>query len=377
MMRRRFLPFAAALAVLLAALLAEPPLPAIAVGAGGDVRTHRPQEPALPLPYTAREVSFHAAGDVRLAGTLSMPDGTGQFPAVVLVAGTGPQDRDAAVAGHRPFLVLADYLVRNGVAVLRYDERGVGASTGTHHTATTADFAGDAAAAHAWLAAQPAIDSRRVGILGHSEGGMVAPLVAASRDDVAFLVLLAAPGVPLRQLGVRQAGSMALAEGAPARDVARNVRMASGIMALFGHDLDAPTLQQRARPILEEGFAGMPPWVREREVERALSYYTSPWAQWAMRYDPAATLRSVRAPVLAMTGARDRQVHAGDNLAAISRALRDGGNRRVTVRELPRLNHYFQTARTGALSEVGRIDETFSPAALHLIGEWVLQQRPR
>jgi uncharacterized protein len=341
-----------------------------AAAAAADPVARRPQEPLRPLPYHEQEVRFRSADGVRIAGTLVLPPGDGPFPAVVLIAGTGPQDRDATTAGHRPFLVLADHLVRRGVAVLRYDERGIGASTGSHSDASTADLARDAAAAVHWLHAHPRVDANHVGLIGHSEGGMIAPMVAAEAD-VGFVVLLAAPGIPMRQLAPMQAAAMARAEGANARQVAGSVRMSEQLGALFAQELSAAELQARARPVLEEGFASLPPAVRNREIERALAHYASPWAQFAMRHDPGPHLAALRVPVLALNGTLDSQVDATVNLKAIEAAVRRGGNTRVTVRPLPGLNHYFQTARSGALSEYSRISETFSPAALNTISTWI------
>jgi uncharacterized protein len=362
----------------LAPLLAAPALalllaaPAVARTDSPDPPARRPQEPLRPLPYIEHSVAFSTPAG-RLAGTLALPPGTGPHPAVVLVAGSGPQDRDASIAGHRPFLVLADHLVRSGIAVLRYDERGVGGSQGRHGDATPLDFADDAAAALAWLARRPEIDGGRTGYIGHSEGGMVAPLALERTGQGAFLVLLAAPGIPLRHLAPRQAQAMARAEGLPARQVEAQRRLADGIATLLAAGLEAGELKAAARPILLEGFAGLPPVVREREVERALAHYASPWATFAMRHDPREPLRAVRVPVLALNGARDTQVDARSNLEGIANALRGGGNRQVEVRTLPGLNHYFQTARTGAFSEYARIDETFAPAALSAISGWILE----
>jgi uncharacterized protein len=356
-------------------ILAAAGILACALGAGStltaaDPVLRRPQEPARPLPYDERDVRVVAADGEMLAGTLVLPMGTGPFPAVVLIAGTGPQDRDASVAGHRPFLVLADHLVRRGVAVLRYDERGVGASGGSHAAATSLDLAADAASAVHWLRSQARVDAHRIGIIGHSEGGMVAPLAAAD-GHVAFVVLLAAPGVPIRELAPRQAAAMARAEGATAGQVASNVRMSSSIAALFAQELTPDELLARARSILEEGFAALHPSLRAREVERALAHYASPWAQFALRHDPGPHLAALRVPVLALNGRRDTQVDAATNLAAIEAALRRGGNNRADVRALPGLNHYFQTARTGAPSEYGHLSETFSPVALNAISDWI------
>lgn len=339
-----------------------------------DAARRRPQDPTGPLPYRVRAVSFRAPDGVRLAGTLELPRAPGPHPAVVLVAGSGPHDRDGAVAGHRPFLVLADHLVRRGIAVLRFDERGVGESGGDFAAATTADLAADVDAALDWLLTQPEVDAARTGLLGHSEGGVIAPMVAAGRDDVAFLVLLGAPGVPLRSVALRQAAEISRAEGMGEAWIAAHV---DGLQRIFDMLADPRAddheFEPRARVILERAHARspLPADATRRTIDALLAAYALPWTRFAFRYDPGPVLRTLRMPVLALNGALDTQVCPATNLAAIGRALREGGNRDVHTHELPGLNHYFQAARTGAVSEYGVLDETFSPVALALVGEWI------
>jgi uncharacterized protein len=368
-MRRRILTTLVVLAV-----LATWSARSSAAPGAGDPERRRPQEPRRPLPYGEQHVSYLSERGVRLAGTLTLPPGRGPHPAVVLIGGTGPQDRDAAIAGHRPFLVLADHLTRRGIAVLRFDERGVGGSSGDFAAATTLDFATDVVAGVELLAAHPRIDAARIGLVGHSEGGMVAPLAANRSDRVACVVLLAAPGLPMREVGVRQAEAIARAAGATEAEVAARVRLSSAILGLLAEDVDEETLRARARPVLEEGFARVPLGVRarERQIELALEHYASPWAQFALRYDPRPALRALRVPVLALNGSLDVQVDATNNLPAIAAALQSGSAPHFTVRELPRLNHLFQTARTGGLGEYPLLEETFSPAALRIISDWIL-----
>jgi uncharacterized protein len=339
----------------------------------GDPLRPRPQEPVGARPYTEHLVSYESAPGVRIAATLTVPRGGATRAAAVLTGGTGPQDRDANIAGHRPFLVIADHLARQGVAVLRFDKRGVGGSTGALADATPLDFAADVIAGVEFLASHPATRTVPIGVIGHSEGGMIAPIAANRSRRVAFLVLLAAPGLPMREIGVRQAEAIARAEGVPEADVAARVKLSAAILDLFASNADAATITTLARPILEEGFARIPldARARARQVDLALSHYASPWAHFALRYDPAPALRSVQVPVLALNGSLDVQIEARTNLPAIAAAL---GGGHVTTHELPRLNHLFQTAQTGGLGEYARISETFSPIALRIVSDWILDQ---
>jgi uncharacterized protein len=345
------------------------------VRASDDPARRRPQDPAPPLPYAEVAVRFASADPaISLAGTLSLPQGTGPHPVVLLVSGSGPHNRDAAVAGHRPFLVLADHLTRRGIAVLRVDDRGVGESTGVFDAATTYDFALDALGAVRFLVRHPAIDSARIGIVGHSEGGMVAPMVAARTEDVAFLVLLAAPGLPMPQVIMQQSAAMLRAEGRPHMEIAANVRAAARLSRLVAAEPDPATLERRARQIFLDRLAHLPltDGVRDRQVSLAVQQFTSPWMQFVSRHDPRTDLRKLhRTPVLALNGAVDAQVLAQPNLAGIAQALADAGNDRFTVLEIPGLNHLFQSADSGAMSEYGIIEETFAPAALALISRWI------
>lgn len=330
----------------------------------------RPQEPRPPFPYRAEEVHFpnpRAAG-VTLAGTLTLPPGRGPFPAAILITGSGPEDRDETVFGHKPFAVLADHLTRAGIAVLRYDDRGTAASTGAFAGATSADFATDANAAFAFLRARPEIDRRAIGFIGHSEGGMIAPLAARDNPDVAFFVLLAGPGVPIPQLMEAQRRAIGHSQGASDADLDRAVPVQSAFFAAAASDGDGAAVAARLRASLSDETlraAGVPPAMRDQLARQA----SDPWFRFFARYDPAPALAAIRVPVLALNGSLDEQVVARENLAGIRAAL--AGNRDATVRELPGLNHLFQTARTGSPGEYADIAESFSPAALDLISGWI------
>ena len=328
------------------------------------IRPVRPQTPAPPFPYHVRDVSFeNAAAQVRLAGTLTIPRGSGPFPAVVLIAGSGAHGRDETVFGHRIFLVLADYLTRHGVAVLRYDKRGVGGSSGDYAGATSTDFAADADAAAAYLRTLPSIDPGRIGLIGHSEGGEVAPMVALADPDIAFIVLMAGPAIPGDQIIMAQSHDIAKAAGATPAALAQNAAVERRFLDAVMAAKDGAAAEAGAAAVLKA--AGMAPAMADAQARAA----ASPWYRFFLKYDPAPALMRLRIPVLALIGSRDLQVPAAENIPALRRAL--AGDRRATVLELPGLNHLFQTATTGAPSEYGKIEQTIAPSALATIADWI------
>lgn len=327
---------------------------------------NRPQTPRPPFPYRSEEVTAQSAPGVVLAGTLTLPVGPGPFPAVVLITGSGPQDRDETLLGHKPFAVLADDLTRRGIAVLRMDDRGVGKSTGSFATAVTTDFAVDAEAGARLLRARPDIDPHKVGLIGHSEGGLVAPMVAARDPQIAFLVLMAGPAAPMNEL--MDAQRLALAPGMGLDpDAARRMNAAFAVsLAAMKDATDTADAQARARAAL----AAMSPPLPARQIDVLTAQISSPWFRQLMGYDPQPALRALRIPVLALNGAKDRQVPAAQNLPLMRAAL--AADPDATVVELPGLNHLFQTAPTGAVGEYEDIEETLSPLALDTIGAWVV-----
>lgn len=326
-------------------------------------RPARPQEPKPPFPYRSEDLSVaNAQGGAVLAGTLTRPDGPGPFPAVVLITGSGAQNRDEELMGHKPFLVLADSLTRQGVAVFRYDDRGVGRSTGDSAAATSEDFAADAWAVWQHLRSRPDIDRKRVGLLGHSEGGLIAPMLAAAHPEVAFVVMLAGPGVTGEQIMLAQGAAILKANGAPEAAIAANTALQKQIFAVLREETSAARIAER--------LAAIP--VGSKEASAALvKQSSSPWLRYFALYDPAPALAKVRCPVLAIGGELDLQVLPDQNLPAIEAALKRGGNADVTMVRLPGLNHLFQTARTGAPAEYAQIEETMAPAALDTITAWI------
>ena len=323
-----------------------------------ELETRHPQNPVKPYPYREEEVTYanKAAGNT-LAGTLTIPPGKGPFPAVLLISGSGPNDRDETVFGHKPFLVLSDYLTRKGIVVLRVDKRGVGKSTGDLAHATTADFATDAEAGVQYLKTRAEADPRRIGLIGHSEGGTVAPMLAAGDPGVRFIVLMAGPGVPGDQIIVEQGRLIEEAAGATKEKAAQDADKQRELFALVEKEKDDAVLGKELR----EKLAGRVP---DAQIDVAIQQLTSPWMRYTLTYDPATALRKVACPVLALNGEKDLQVSAAQNLPAIKKALEEGGNKQIEIDEMPGLNHLFQTAKTGSPTEYAQIEETISPVAL-------------
>jgi len=333
-----------------------------------QAQARRPQEPVEPFPYLTEDVVFsNSSASIELAGSLTLPAGPGPHPAAVLISGSGPQDRNEEVFGHRPFLVLADYLTRLGVAVLRYDDRGWGESGGSFAEATTADFATDAAAALHYLKGREEVDDDRIGLIGHSEGGVIAPLVAMQTDGVAFVVLIAGPGIRADSLLLLQAAALNRASGATEAEIATNRELQKQLFAAAISDATESELDAEVRKI----FAAVAPRITEGALEAQVAGVTSPWMRWFLAYDPGPALRALLVPTLAVNGSNDLQVLAEPNLSAIEAALTAAGNPDFTIVELQGLNHLLQTSETGLISEYGRIQETIAPLALETIGDWI------
>ncbi len=337
-----------------------------------DAAPKRPQEDAIsaaPLPYTAETVTFPnpLAPGVLLSGTLTKPQGTGPFPTVVLIAGSGPNTRDEDVFGHKVFLVLADSLTRQGIAVLRYDKRGIGASGGNFATATPQDFASDAESAVAYLKTRSDVDTKHIGLIGHSEGGMIAPAVAVNRPDVAFVVLMAGTGLRGDAVLGTQGELIARANGASEAAIANDKAMRAAAFAIIENATDLADAKTKLKAASAQAVASgrLPQTV----ADQAFGQLTSPWMFAFLRYDPVPALTKLRVPVLAVGGSLDLQVEPKTNLAAIKLALKNDPD--VTITELPGLNHLFQTAKTGSPNEYYGIEETVAPVALKTIGDWV------
>jgi uncharacterized protein len=333
-----------------------------------EVIARKPQEPVPPFPYKISEVAFqNKEAGITLGGTITFPDGPGPFPGVVLISGSGQQDRDEEVFGHRPFLVLADRLTRAGIAVLRYDDRGVGASEGAETLAqsTSVDFGKDAYAAHKLLRSLPGIDQDKIGLIGHSEGGLIAPALASQYPEIAFIVLLAGPGLPGAEVIASQSAAILKASGAPETTI-RAVDDAN--RRVYKAILENPNNADAAEAVatIMKGVG-----VSQAQIDEQLEVLLSPWYRFFLAYDPIPALESLEIPVLALNGTLDLQVPFEANLAAISTALESAPTESFRTEALDGLNHLFQTASTGLVAEYALLEETFSPVALELVAEWI------
>ncbi len=336
-----------------------------AATSSAQAEPRRPQNPVKPYPYSEEDVTYlNPAAGIHLAATFTTPHGKGPFPAVLLITGSGPQDRDETLMGHKPFLVLSDFLTRHGIAVLRADDRGIGKSEGTFASATTADFATDAEAGLAYLKTRPEADPHKLGLIGHSEGAIIAPMVAARNHDVAFIVMLAGTGVPGDQILLEQSKRMMQAAGMKPDAVENALSMNRESFALIRTETDEATLNNKLRDLLSHQLPAA-------QLDQQMKTLDSPWLRFFIRYDPAPALRKVTCPVLALNGAKDWQVPPQQNLPAIRKALEQSGNQHFEADELPGLNHLFQTALTGAPGEYAQIEETMSSAALQKIVAWL------
>ncbi len=336
---------------------------------------NRPQTPKKPYPYQEEEVAYeNPKGNVRIAGTLTLPKGKGPLPAVLLISGSGPADRDESILGHKPFLVLADHLTRQGIAVLRVDKRGIGKTTGTFRGSGMEDFASDALAGVEYLKSRPEVDANKIGLIGHSEGGSVAPMTAVQTPDVSYLVLLGAPGIPFYDLMVLQDGTEAKAAGKTDEEVELIRGFSRRFYTIVVQSQDASEIERQTKTLydtLTDAEKKALHWPNLGGTQ-SLSWALRPESARTLQSDIRPVLRQVRCPVLALNGGKDSQVPPAENLGGIEKELKAGGNRNYTLRELPGLNHLFQTCNTGAFSEYVKIEETMSPLALQVISDWIL-----
>jgi pimeloyl-ACP methyl ester carboxylesterase len=344
------------------------------------ITINRPQEPKPPFPYIEEEVVFdNYAANITLAGTLTYPKEGGNFPVVILVSGSGPQNRNEELLGHKPFLVIADFLTRNGIAVLRYDDRGVGKSTGDFSSATTVDFVGDALSAVDFLKSKDQIIKNQIGIIGHSEGGLIAPLAAVQSEDVAFIIMMAGPGLRGKEILVLQTELILRANGEPEDEIKKGAGLNEQLYGILLSDKDSASVSSQLRDVFERAYNEMTDkektQIGDKDIfmERQFSMMQSPWFKYFLAYDPYETLTKVSCPVLAVNGGKDLQVPPKENLAMIEKAFKEASKENYKLVELPGLNHLFQTAKTGSPMEYSTIEETISPAALNVIKDWILE----
>ena len=348
------------------------------------VELNRPQNPKKPYPYKEEEVTVQNIGaNVTLSGTFTYPEKGDNFPAVVLITGSGPQDRDEALLGHKPFLVLSDYLTRHGIAVLRCDDRGFGKSTGNFSSATTKDFATDALACVEYLKTRKEVDKEHIGLIGHSEGGIIAPMVANQTKDVSFIVMMAGTGLNGEKVLELQSKLIAKAEGESDEDINKMTQINTKLYKIVMQEKDSSKAAVEIHKALDEYYSTLSDSVKnssENSKERLYAQtksLLSPWFKFFLSYEPQESLSKLKIPVLALDGENDLQVSPKENLAAIESALKKAGNKNYKVIEIPKLNHLFQTSETGSPTEYSKIEETIAPIALSTISVWILMVTKR
>lgn len=344
---------------------------------GALEKRNRPQTPQPPFDYLQRDVIVENANDgAKLAGTLTYPKGEGKFPVAVLITGSGPQDRDETIFEHKPFWVIADHLTKNGIAVLRLDDRGVGESTGVRDDLTSLIFAEDISFALDFLAEQPEIDGHRMGLIGHSEGGIIAAIVGSQREDLGFIVSLAGTGVSGLEVLVRQGVDLLEIEDGLTEEQKQDLR--DKLRANYQPNMTEEEEKRVVFDLLEYQLKLSKQKLSKEEKEEivngAIAVKKTPWMQTFISLDPAEYWRKVKAPVYALNGDLDLQVAAEVNLPTIESALKEGGNEEVKTQRFISLNHLFQTAKKGTISEYAQIEETVAPEVLESMSSWILNQ---
>ena len=328
----------------------------------------RPQEPQEPFSYYTEDIKFENKSEkIFLAGTLTLPKKEGVYPAVILISGSGPQNRNEEILGHKPFLVLADYLTKKGFAVLRYDDRGVGKSEGDFSKATSADFATDVESAFAYLKTRKEINAKKIGLIGHSEGGLIAPMVASKNKDISFIVLLAGPGLKGDKLLLLQKEKIERAMVTQESEILQGQKVFSELYKMIAEKKEATQLKnyltnQKDLPL------------KEGDINAVVNQLNSNWMQYYINYDPATALSKTKCALLALNGENDLQVPFQENLATIKKATLAAKNTNTTFKSYPKLNHLFQNSVSGSPSEYQTIEETFSPMVLKDIADWILLQ---
>ena len=341
---------------------------------------NRPQEPKPPFSYESEDVTFtNEEFNIILAGTLTIPLGAGPFPAVIMITGSGPQNRNEELMGHKPFMVIADYLSRNGIAVLRYDDRGVGRSQGNYTASTSADLSTDTEAAFNYLKNRARINPEAIGLIGHSEGGLIAPLVATSNKNISFIVSLAGPGVTGEQIINHQVIDISRASGVSEKEINESVSINKKLFAVLKKESDnnkaSEKMTAQYKQMMEKKKSTPEDTDKAlKQIQASLNPTGLTWLRYFIMTDPVDFWRKVRCPVLAMNGEKDLQVAADENLSAIEKALKSSGNNTVKTVKLPGLNHIFQHCMTGLPSEYSTIEETFSPEVLRIMTDWILAQ---
>lgn len=343
-------------------------------------KINRPQEPKPPFAYEIEDVTFQNEKDkITLGGTFTYPRKE-NFPAVILISGSGQQDRNSEIFGHKPFWVIADYLTQNGIGVLRIDDRGVGKSGGNPATSTSYDFATDIEAAVTFIKTKKGVNPKKIGLIGHSEGGMIAPIVASKDKKINFIILLAGPGIPCDELLLEQTYLLGKTSGMSESEL-ENIRKINQSVYSIAKSNKTDT---EARKALETVFSSLysenPEFTTSSAAEKIqilnqqIDPVLTPWFRYFVRFEPKHYLEKVKCPVLVLNGEKDLQVAPKTNMEGIKNALIKARNKNVTLKEYPNLNHLFQECITGTTEEYGAIEQTFSPEVLQDMKDWILEQ---
>ncbi len=336
--------------------------------------SNRPQEPQEPFPYIVKEVTFasKASDTITLAGSLTLPDSTGQFPVAILISGSGPQDRNEEIFKHKPFMVIADHLTKAGIAVLRFDDRGVGASTGTFANATSFDFALDVEGAIAYLRNNKSIDSDNMGLIGHSEGGLIAQIITAKDTTIKYLVSMAGPGIKGSDLMVLQ--NVAMVEKMGISDSLIQ-QLKKTLEVSYRHiddtNLTDDQLKDSLTTALKQGPKSL---IMDMQIPMIIQQITAPWYKTFLRYDPAPYLNKIQCDVLALNGDKDLQVVCEDNLDGYKKELTQLSDDQLKVIKYEGMNHLFQECETGMVMEYSSIKQTIAPQVLDDMRDWILEK---
>lgn len=342
---------------------------------------NRPQEPKIPYPYREEEVYFaNTAGGITLAGTLTLPQSQGPFPVVVLLHGSAPLDRDSSLFGHKPFLVWADYLTRQGIAVLRFDKRSAGKSSGNYSTSTIQDFASDALAAVEYLKTRQEINRKQIGLVGHSEGGMTASLAASKSDDIAFIVLMAAPCVNAEAIIHLQETLLQRADGVDEETILQNRKLRDQMLVISKKEKDREIIDRKLRDAINTHLSKLTAFQKKiaetyyGPFEKQIRLFNSTAFRYWLTYDPVTVLKKIKIPVLALNGELDFVVSSEQNLKQIVLTFESANHKDFTAIQFPKLNHMFQTCQTGSITEYANGEETTSPLVLNTMAEWILKR---
>lgn len=329
---------------------------------------NRPQEPKKPFPYNSEDISFYNDVDkITLAGTLTTPKNKKDFPTVILITGSGAQNRNEEIMNHKPFLVISDYLTRNGIAVLRYDDRGVGESEGDYSKANSKDLSRDTEAAIKYLKSKKEINNNKIGLIGHSEGGLIAPMIASNSKDVSFLVLLAAPGLKGEELLLLQKKLTEQKSGINEIAVNKSQEIFKGSYDIIStYKGNNEGLRNMLKEYFNQKFNNA---IGEGQLNSLIQSLTSPWMKYFIKYDPTLALEKIDVPVLALFGKNDLQVPAIEN----SKVFEEVDNKNIEIVQLDNLNHLFQKSKTGLPSEYSNIEQTISPKVLDIISKWIIE----